>query len=153
MIAKRLKDFLDERRIRYITLTHSPAFTAHEVAQSAHISGRALAKTVMVMVHGAPAMAVLPANHRVLLDELADFIGTEDVRLAQEDEFKRHFPDCEPGAMPPFGNLYDMSVYVSPDLADEDEIAFNAGSHTEIIRMSYRDFAQLVKPQVAEFTT
>lgn len=153
MIAKRLKDFLDERRIRYITITHSPAFTAHEVAQSAHISGRVLAKTVMVMVHGAPAMAVLPANHRVMLDELADFIGTDDVRLAREEEFKQHFPDCEPGAMPPFGNLYDMSVYVSPDLADEDEIAFNAGSHTEIIRMSYRDFAQLVKPQVAEFTT
>jgi Ala-tRNA(Pro) deacylase len=153
MIAKKLKDFLDERKIKYVTMVHSPAYTAHEVAQSAHVSGRCLAKTVMVMMDGAPAMAVLPANQRVLLDDLCDLTESDDVRLAREDEFKQLFPDCEAGAMPPFGNLYDMSVYVSPDLADEDEIAFNAGSHTEIIKMMYHDFEQLVKPRVANFTT
>jgi Ala-tRNA(Pro) deacylase len=153
MIAKKLKDFLDERKIKYVTIAHSPAYTAHEVAQSAHVPGRCMAKTVMVMLDGAPAMAVLPANHRVLLDDLREITESEDVQLAQEDEFRKLFPDCEAGAMPPFGNLYDMSVYVSPDLADEDEIAFNAGSHTEIIKMMYPDFEQLVKPRVANFTT
>lgn len=153
MIAKTLKDFLDQRKIKYVTITHSPAYTAHEVAQSAHIPGRILAKTVMVVMDGVLAMAVLPSNHRVLLDDLHEITGTDDVRLAREDEFKKLFYDCEPGAMPPFGNLYDMSVYVSPDLADESEIAFNAGSHTEIIRMLYRDYERLVKPRVASFTT
>lgn len=153
MHAQKLKDFLDQRKIKYVTISHSPAYTAQEVAASAHIPGRILAKTVMVFIDGAMAMAVLPSSHRVLLDDLRDLVETDDVRLAREDEFKNLFPDCEPGAMPPFGNLYDMSVYVSPDLADEDEIAFNAGSHTEIIKMNYYDFERLVKPHVANFTT
>ena len=135
-----------------MTIAHSSAYTAQEVAASAHIPGRILAKTVMVIIDGAMAMAVLPSSHRVLLDDLRDLIDTDDIRLAHEDEFKTLFPDCEPGAMPPFGNLYDMSVYVSPDLAEEDEIAFNAGSHTEIIKMSYYDFERLVRPHVASFT-
>ena len=135
-----------------MTIAHSSAYTAQEVAASAHIPGRILAKTVMVIIDGAMAMAVLPSSHRVLLDDLRDLIDTDDIRLAHEDEFKTLFPDCEPGAMPPFGNLYDMSVYVSPDLAEEDEIAFNAGSHTEIIKMTYYDFERLVRPHVASFT-
>ena len=135
-----------------MTIAHSSAYTAQEVAASAHIPGRILAKTVMVIIDGAMAMAVLPSSHRVLLDDLRDLIDTDDIRLAHEDEFKTLFPDCEPGAMPPFGNLYDMSVYVSPDLAEEDEIAFNAGSHTEVIKMSYYDFERLVRPHVASFT-
>src|SRR5688572_965378 len=105
MIAKTLKDFLDQRKVRYVVITHSPAFTAHEVAQSAHIPGRVMAKTVMVIIDGALAMAVLPANHRVMLDDLREITDSDDVRLAREDEFKQLFPDCEPGAMPPFGNL------------------------------------------------
>jgi Ala-tRNA(Pro) deacylase len=153
MIAKTLKDFLDQRKVKYVVITHSPAFTAHEVAQSAHIPGRVMAKTVMVIIDGALAMAVLPANHRVMLDDLREITDTDDVRLAREDEFKQLFPDCEPGAMPPFGNLYDMSVYLSPDMEDEDEIAFNAGSHTEIIKMAFEDYQRLVKPRIASFTT
>jgi Ala-tRNA(Pro) deacylase len=153
MIAKKLKSFLDERKVKYYTIAHSPAYTAAEVAASAHISGRVLAKTVMIVVDGAMAMAVLPANHRVLLDDLCELTGTDDVRLAREEEFKDLFPDCELGAMPPFGNLYDMSVYVSADLADEAEIAFNAGTHTDIISMGYHDFDRLVRPKVANFTT
>ena len=153
MLAKSLKDYLDQWKVKYITITHSRAYTAHEVAQSAHIPGSMLAKTVMVVIDGAMAMAVLPANHRVRLDDLRDLTLTEDVRLAREEEFKGFFPDCEAGAMPPFGNLYDMSVYISPDLAVEGEIAFNAGSHTEVIKMSWHDFDRLVKPRAARFTT
>ena len=144
MLAKSLRNYLDQWKVKYITITHSRAYTATEVAQSAHIPGSMLAKTVMVVIDGAMAMAVLPANHRVRLDDLRE--------LAQEDEFKGYFPDCEAGAMPPFGNLYDMSVYVSPDLADEGEIAFNAGSHTEVIKMAWADYNRLVRPRVAKFT-
>jgi len=152
MLAKSLRAYLDQRKVKYITITHSRAFTATEVAQSAHIPGSMLAKTVMVVIDGAMAMAVVPANQRVRLDEIRALAHTDDVRLAHEDEFKGFFPDCEAGAMPPFGNLYDMSIYVSPELADEGEIAFNAGSHTEVIKMSWADFDRLVKPRVARIT-
>lgn len=151
MLAKSLRDYLDERKIKYITITHSRAFTASEVARSAHIPGGMLAKTVMVIIDGAMAMAVVPSNHRVRLEDLRGLVHGDDVRLAHEYEFKRHFPDCEAGAMPPFGNLYDMSTYVSPELAAEGEIAFNAGSHTGLIKMSWADYERLVKPRVARF--
>lgn len=152
MPATMLKDFLDRQKVKYVTIRHSPAFTAQEVAESAHIPGRIMAKTVMIEIDGELAMTVLPANHRVSMDDLCALTETEDVRIAREEEFKKRFPDCEPGAMPPFGNLYNLPVYVSPELADESEIAFNAGSHTEVIRMLFHDFDQLVKPQVARFT-
>ena len=151
MLAKTLKEYLDERKIRYVTISHSPAYTAQEVAQSAHVPGTQMAKTVMVTVDGTLAMAVLPACQRVDVRELQEITGSDDVALAHEEEFKDYFPDCEAGAMPPFGNLYDMSVYVSPDLAVEPEIVFNAGSHTELVRMRWRDYYNLVKPRVAEF--
>lgn len=153
MIARKLKTFLDERNIKYYAISHSPAYTTPEVAEAAHISGRIVAKTVMVIVDGAMAMAVLPSNHRVVLDDLCTLADTEDLRLAREEEFKDLFPDCEPGAMPPFGNLYDMSVYVSAQLAEEAEIAFNAGTHTEIIIMGWHDFERLVNPRVASFSS
>ncbi len=153
MIANTLKSFLDRRGVKYVSIIHSPAYTAAEIAESAHIPGHALAKTVMVVIDGAMAMAVLPSNHRVVLDDLRELTGTEDVELAHEEEFHNLFPDCDLGAMPPFGNLYDMSVYVAADLAEEPEIAFSAGSHTEIIKMNYRDYERLVKPRVACFTT
>jgi Ala-tRNA(Pro) deacylase len=153
MVATKLKDYLDRQKVNYVAITHSPAFTAPEVAESAHIPGRIMAKTVMVVIDGELAMTVLPSNHRVMVDDLCELTGTEDVRLAHEDEFKDLFPDCEPGAMPPFGNLYNLPVYLSPDLADESEIAFNAGSHTELIRMGFHDYDVLVKPKVAHFTT
>ena len=152
MPATMLKEFLDRKNVKYITIQHSPAFTAQEVAQSAHIPGRIMAKTVVVEIDGGLAMAVLPASHRVRVDDLCDLAETEDVRMVREEEFDHLFPDCEPGAMPPFGNLYEMPVYVSPDLADESEIAFNAGSHTEVIRMLFHDFDLLVKPHVVRFT-
>jgi Ala-tRNA(Pro) deacylase len=152
MIAKKLKTFLDQRNVKYVVVAHSPAYTAQEIAASVHVPGQFLAKTVMVEIDGALAMAVLPANQRVLIEDLRDITETEDVRLAHESEFRESFPDCEPGAMPPFGNLYDMSVYVSPALAERHEIVFSAGTHHEVIKMAWRDYEQLVKPHVVNFT-
>ncbi|MEK7952949.1 aminoacyl-tRNA deacylase [Luteolibacter soli] len=152
MLSKKLKAFLDARNVKYITITHSPAFTAAEIARNAHVPPDVLAKTVMVTLDGALAMAVVPSNRRLRLEELHDLAATDDVELAPEYLFKRRFPDCEPGAMPPFGNLYDMSTYVSPDLAAEGEIVFNAGSHIELIKMSWHDYERLVRPRVARLT-
>ena len=128
------------------------AFTAQEIAASAHIPGRQLAKTVMVTLDGNMAMAVLPATDRVDLRLLKKAAGVKKAKLASEKEFKDLFPDCEIGAMPPFGNLYDLEVYVAASLAKGEEIAFNAGSHTELIKMAYGDFERLVKPKVAELS-
>jgi Ala-tRNA(Pro) deacylase len=152
MPAKKLKDFLDSHGVRYINISHSAAFTAQEIAASAHIPGRELAKTVMVNVDSGMIMVVLPASHRVVLDRLKEAIGAGDVELANEQEFKGEFPDCEVGAMPPFGNLYGLEVVASDSLSQDEEIAFNAGSHTELIKMSYKDFERLVRPKVAAFS-
>jgi len=153
MPAKRLKEYLDQQGIEYVSIQHSPAYTAQRVAAAAHVPGREMAKTVMVNIHGRLAMAVLPSMRKVALQELRDLTGHEDISLASEDEFKSAFPDCEPGAMPPFGNLYGMDVYVAPELTGDPEIAFNAGTHREVIRMKYCDFDRLVQPQVAAFRT
>ncbi len=153
MPARKLKDYLDKQGIKYVSLTHSAAYTAQEVAASAHITGKELAKTVIVELDGKMAMAVLPANRKVVLQDLRDVTGSDQVKFASETEFQTRFPDCEPGAMPPFGNLYGMDVYAAESLSDHDEIAFNAGSHTEIIKMAYRDFARLVQPKIITFTT
>lgn len=152
MPVKRLKDFLDSNNIKYISITHSPAYTAQEIAASAHVPGKELAKTVIVKLNGRMAMIVLPASHRIDFDLLKDVTGADKVELATEDEFKDKFPECDIGAMPPFGNIYGMDVYVSEVLREDEEIAFNAGSHTELIRMSYKDFERLVKPMVAMFS-
>lgn len=153
MPAAKVKAFLDSRGIKYVTIKHSPAYTASEVAESAHVSGRDFAKTVIVMIEGEMAMVVLPASRRVLLSDLREMLDTSHVRLASEAEFQDRFPDCELGAMPPLGNLYGMPVYVSGLLADEKEIAFNAGTHTEVIKMSYAEFEHLVQPVVLDFIT
>ncbi len=152
MPARKLKDYLNSHQIKYVSIQHSPAYTAQEVAASAHVSGRDFAKTVIVKIEGTPAMVVLPANRKVVLAELREALGAEKARFATEEEFQSLFPDCEIGAMPPFGNLYGIEVYVAPSLAAEAEIAFNAGTHTEIIQMAYRDFEQLVTPKVVNFT-
>jgi len=152
MPVKKLKEFLDQNKIKYITITHSPAYTAQEIAAIAHIPGKQLAKTVMIKFDNEMGMAVLPANHKVDFDMLKEMIGAEFVLLATENEFKSMFPGCEPGAMPPFGNLYNMPVYVSEALTKDEEIAFNAGSHTELIKMSYKDFEKLVQPKIMEFS-
>ncbi len=150
MPVQKLKEFLDTQKVKYVTIYHSPAFTAQEIAASAHVPGKELAKTVMVKIDGKLAMAVLPASFRVDMDLLKDVTGASNVELASEKEFKDLFPACEVGAMPPFGNLYGMEVYVSEALTEDDEIAFNAGSHTELVRLAYADFERLVKPKVVK---
>ena len=153
MAAKKLKEFLDREKVKYVGLVHSPAYTAQEVAASANIRGQELAKTVIVELDGKMAMAVLPANRKIVLQDLREVTGSDQVKFASEEEFRERFPECETGAMPPFGNLYGMEVYVAEGLVQNGEIAFNAGSHTEVIRMAYRDFERLVQPRVVSFTT
>jgi Ala-tRNA(Pro) deacylase len=153
MPARKLREYLDNRAVKYVSISHSPAFTAQEVAQSAHVAGRDFAKTIVVCTDGGFAMVVLPATRRIVLSDLREMLQVPHVRLASEQEFRDLFPDCELGAMPPFGNLYGLPVYVAESLAEEEEIAFNAGTHTEVITMRYADFAALVKPEVLGFIT
>src|SRR5947208_5749917 len=153
MPVKKLKEFLDREKVKYVSIVHSTAYTAQEVAASAHITGRELAKTIIVELDGKMAMAVLPANRKIVLQDLRDVTGCDQVKFASEDEFKTKFPDCETGAMPPFGNLYGMDVFVAPGLVEDEWIAFNAGTHTELLKMSYKDFERLVMPKVVSFTT
>jgi Ala-tRNA(Pro) deacylase len=152
MPVQKLKEFLDTHGVKYVMIQHSPAFTAQEIAASAHVPGKELAKTVMVKIDDKMAMAVVPASFRVNFDRLREAAGAERVALAGEAEFEDMFPGCEVGAMPPFGNLYDMDVFVSQALAEDDEIAFNAGSHTELMRLAYQDFQKLVGPKVAKIS-
>ncbi|HSP16121.1 MAG TPA: YbaK/EbsC family protein [Thermoanaerobaculia bacterium] len=148
MIANKIRAYLDLNEIKYVTVQHSAAYTAQEIAASAHIPGRELAKTVVVRIDDKLAMVVIPASNRVSPVALERVVGSSNVRLAQEHEFASRFPDCELGAMPPFGNLYDMEVYVDPDLSKDEMIAFNAGSHTDLIVMRYADFERVVQPKV-----
>jgi len=152
MPVKRLKKFLDENHVRYVTIKHSTAYTSSEAAQSAHISGRDLAKTVVVNFDGKMGLVVLPSSGQINWDKLKQETGFKEVALAKEDEFKKKFPDCEIGAMPPFGNLYGMNVYVAQSLESYEDIAFNAGTHKELIMMAYTDFDSLVEPAMINCT-
>jgi Ala-tRNA(Pro) deacylase len=152
MPVKKLKEFLDQNNIKYVSIAHSPVYTAQEIAASAHIKGRELAKTVMVKLDGRMAMAVLPASYRIDFGQLKEASGAVKAELATEEEFKDLFPECDVGAMPPFGNLYGIEVYAAESLAEDEKIAFNAGSHTEIIQLAYSDFEKLVKPKVLRFS-
>jgi Ala-tRNA(Pro) deacylase len=151
MPVQALREYLDSHLVKYVVIQHSRAYTMQEVASATHISGKELAKTVIVEIDGRLAMAVLPASQNVELEQLRDSLGAQRVTLAREDVFRDRFPECEPGAMPPFGNLYEMDVYVADTLAEDEEIGFNAGSHTELVRMSYRDFDRLVQPRILRF--
>lgn len=148
MVTAKLRELLDTNHVPYTTIMHSPAFTAQRTAALAHIAGKQLAKSVIVKLDGKMAMVVQPASHQVRLGRLKAATGAHDARLADETELNECFTDCEPGAMPPFGNLYGMDVYVGERLTHDEEIAFNAGSHTELIKLAYRDFEKLVHPTV-----
>jgi Ala-tRNA(Pro) deacylase len=147
MPNKMLKDYLESHHIHYTTIPHSPGYTAQEIAASAHISGKKMVKTVIVKIGERLAMVVLPANHHVNFASLREVTGETNIDLARESDFKSKFPECELGAMPPFGDLYGMPVYVSNHIA-HDTIAFNAGSHAELVQMSYQDFMNLVKAKI-----
>ena len=153
MPVKKLKEFLDRENIKYVSIRHSPAYTAQEIAATAHIPGKELAKAVIVKLDGKMAMAVLPASHQIDFNLLKEASGARKVELATEEEFKGMFPDCEIGGMPPFGNLYGMEVFAAKALAGDEEIAFNAGSHSELMRLACKDFERLVKPKIASFSS
>jgi len=151
MAVEKLREFLDSNQVKYVTISHSVAYTAQEIAASAHIRGKELAKTVMVLLDGELTMAVLPASYQLDLEKLKEAAGAASVRLATEAEFKDRFPGCETGAMPPFGNLYGMKVFADETLAEDEEIAFNAGTHSELVRLAWADYARLVKPAMGRF--
>jgi Ala-tRNA(Pro) deacylase len=153
MALTKLQAFLDAHDVKHSILQHSRAYTAQDIASPAHIAGKDLAKTVIVKIDDELAMAVLPASEHVDTYALKQALGAQAVRLAAELEFERCFPDCETGAMPPFGNLYGMRVFVEHDLTNNREIAFNAGSHSTLMRLAYKDFDELVRPTVLKIST
>jgi Ala-tRNA(Pro) deacylase len=148
---QRLEKYLHEEGVTFEVLTHSVAYTAQEVAAIQHTPGRQLAKVVLVDADGALVMLVLPAHCRVHFPKAKDVLEASKVRLAREEEFGGTFTDCEVGAMPPFGNLYGLPVYVDSSLADAREIVFKVGSHSTSFRMGFSDYERLVEPKVVEF--
>jgi Ala-tRNA(Pro) deacylase len=152
MPLTKLREFLDSHNIRYLIFSHSLAYTAQGIAALTHISGKELAKTVIVRIDGDLAMAVVPASRYVDLSLLKRAVGAQAVELASEQEFKDKFPDCEAGAMPPFGNLYGMAVYADESLTSNQEITFNAGTHRELVRMDWVDLVRLVEPRIVQIT-
>jgi Ala-tRNA(Pro) deacylase len=152
MLISALRELLDANGVAYETVNHDPSYTAQETAKVAHISGYRIAKTVMAKLDGKLAMVVLPATNHVNLDQLRRQTGAHRVELAHEDEFKDEFPECELGAMPPFGNLYGMEVFVEKLLGENETIAFNAGGHDELMTLAYRDFERLARPRVIDST-
>ena len=146
-----LTEYLDKHSVKYIVISHSPAYTAQGIAALSHIPGKELAKTVVVKLDGQLTMAVLPASFRVDVGLLKKATNAKRVELASETEFKGRFPECETGAMPPFGNLYGIDVIADESLAKDKEIAFNACSHRELIRLAWEDYERLAKPKVTRF--
>lgn len=148
MPLKRLIDYLDQHDKKYVVIKHSTAYTAQEVAASAHIPGKNMVKTVMVKADGNMKMVVLPSTYNVDLEAVKNTLKAEEVRLATEEEFETLFPDCELGAMPPFGMFYDMDTLVAEVLTEDKEIAFNAGTHRELVKMRYDDYQEVVNPEI-----
>lgn len=149
-ILTQLREFLDGNKVKYVAMTHAPAYTAQEIAAAQHVPGKEFAKVVIAKTGPRYVMAVLGAPQRVDLDKLAQRLPEKRATLATENEFKGLFPQCEPGAMPPFGNLFGLDVFVDRDLERDEEIVFQAGTHRDTVRMAYVDFVRLVRPTVAQ---
>lgn len=149
-VSEKIREYLKDNSVEFETQDHHIAFTSQEIAASEHVSGKAFAKVVIALVDGQMAMLVLPAAHSVDLKKAAQSIGSASVRLAEEREFSGRFPDCELGAMPPLGQLYDMPVYVDPALASQERIVFQGGTHATTIAMRYDDFERLAEPVLAD---
>ncbi len=147
MPSKNLTSYLNEHRVKYTTISHTPAYTAQEIAASAHMPGMKVAKSVVVKIDGKLCILVEPANYKVDLKALQVQLGAHSVELAHEYEFEDTFPGCETGAVPPIGELFDVDVYVDDVIKYQDEIAFSAGNHSELVKMRYSDFEKLVKPK------
>lgn len=147
-ILKKLKEALDEAKISYEVYNHTLAYTAQEIAASQHLTGKEMAKVVMLVADGALMMGVIPGSYKIHLDTVKTSLGANKTRLATEDEFTARFPGCDIGAMPPFGNLFGIPVFVDPTLERDEYIYFNAGNHVQTVRLKFEDFARLVKPKV-----
>lgn len=147
-MIKKLKELFDEAKVSYEVYNHPLAYTAQEIAQRQHFSGDQMAKVVMLEVDKRLVMAVITASQKVHLMTVRASLGAAEVRLATEDEFVSRFPDCEIGAMPPFGNLFGLPVYVDPAVTQDESIYFNAGNHVQTVRIRYDDFEKLAAPQV-----
>lgn len=148
---ERLTDYLKENGVHFETIHHGTAFTAHDVAAQEKVPDQSVAKVVMVLADGKANMLVLPANLQVDFERLRELFHAQQVRLAQESEFDYLFPDCQVGAMPPFGNLYNVPVYMEHALAEDEHIIFNAGTHTETLKIAFQDYVRLVEPVLAQF--
>jgi len=150
-MIKKLKELLKKKNINYKTIKHTEAFTAQEIAATTHTPGKEMAKVVIINGDDKYFMAVLPASYRIDTEKLKNVLKVKKLRLSTEEEFEKLFPDCEIGAMPPFGNLYDIPVYVDKTLSEDENIVFLAGNHKVSMRMAYKDFAEIVKPNTEEF--
>ena len=146
-----IHEFLREAHVPYTVVPHRAAFTAQEEAAVMHVPGRDWAKVVVCFIDGEPVEAVVPAPSFVNLDSLLELAGGSVIRVAEEGELRRLFPECEVGAMPPFGPLYGQTVFVDAVLAAEPEIVFNAGTHRDAIAMRWTDFVKMVNPIVGSF--
>ncbi len=146
MPSTNLTNFLRQHNVKFSTISHTPAYTAQEIAAAAHISGMSLAKSVVMKIDGKLAILVEPANCKVNLKALQQELKARNIELAHEYEFQDVFIECETGAVPPIGELFDIDVYVDDVIKYQDEIAFSAGNHSELIKMRYDDFENLVKP-------
>ncbi|MBN2357606.1 YbaK/EbsC family protein [candidate division KSB1 bacterium] len=152
MPVKRLKEALDKHKMKYVVVSHSLAYTAQEIAATAHVPGKELAKTVMVRVDGKIQMAVLPASRQIDFSKLKKALQAKKADLATEEEFRGLCPDCELGAMPPFGSLYGLPVMVDQSLGEDEDIYFNAGTHRELVKMAFEDFINIEKPDMVDFS-
>jgi Ala-tRNA(Pro) deacylase len=151
-IIKRLREMFDLGKVSYEVYNHPLAYTAQEIAQRQHVSGDQIAKVVMLKADDKLVMAVVTGSQKIHLPTVRASLGAYEVRLATEDEFMSRFPDCEIGAMPPFGNLFNLPVYVDPAIARDEMIYFNAGNHVQTVRIHYKDFDRLVSPKVVQLT-
>lgn len=148
---ERMEQYLRENGAGFEVMVHSQAFTMQEVAAALHVPGDQVAKVVIVKADGDTAMLVLPAPCRLNIDMVCTLLGAKKARLAKEKEFADLFPDCATGAMPPFGNLYDVPVYVDRSMAEQSDMVFRIGTHRETMKIAYADFARLAKPTVGDF--
>ncbi|MCP4294649.1 MAG: YbaK/EbsC family protein [Proteobacteria bacterium] len=150
MLSTKLKNCLEEHHIWYNSIKHSIAYTSQEIAEQTHVSGKEFAKTLIIKQDSKLVMVVIPADRRLDLKKLKKNLGATNIELAAEEEFRELFPDCEMGAMPPFGNLYGMDVYLAKAMVEGEEISFNAGTHSDIVKLSFEDYAKLVHPIIME---
>lgn len=151
VIAPKVKNYLDEKHIRYQILQHSRTFTAMETAESRHIAGKQMIKSVIVKIDGRYVMCILTSNHRINFHKLKKITAAKEAHLATEEEINGLFPECEVGAEPPLGELFGLEVFVDREVSENDEIDFNAGTHTETVRIRYKDFARLTGSKEVNF--